>query len=155
MSTQTKEMYSEVYSILNMLGEKYIAKIPRTLMSIIEEEKNPEYNPIYDANIKLSEQNIKRETISMIALFHLNYWCDTEEEKTELKKLFKNNEITYQKELREKYNPDKIFEKQKEETKTTVESKAELHENKEIAITKKENIIRKLINKIKNIFRKN
>lgn len=155
MSTQTKEMYSELYSILNMLGEKYIAKIPRTLMNIIEEEKNPEYNPIYDANIKLSEQNIKRETISMIALFHLNYWCDTQEEKAELKKLFKNNEITYQKELREKYNPDKIFERQKEEIKTTVEPKAEFHENKEIAITKKENIITKLINKIKNIFRKN
>ena len=36
----------------------------------------------------------------MIALFHLNYWCNSQEEKQELNDLFKENEIKYQPELR-------------------------------------------------------
>ena len=42
----------------------------------------------------------------MIALFHLNYWCNSNEEKEQLKQLFKNNEEKHQAEMREKYNPD-------------------------------------------------
>lgn len=77
-----------------------------------KEEKLNEYNPYYDSSIALEQQNIRKESISMIALFHLNYWCSSPEEKQELKEMFKDNEVKYQTELREKYNPDNIFKKQ-------------------------------------------
>ena len=92
MKEETKEIYSEVYSVLNMLGDKYIKKLPVSLFSMIQKERKRLYNPIYSKEIALSNQNIKRESISMIALFHLNYWCNSDKEKQELKRIFKENE---------------------------------------------------------------
>lgn len=121
MDIETKEIYSEVYSVLNMLGDSYITKLPSSLYKMIKEEKLNEYNPYYDSSIELEQQNIRKESISMIALFHLNYWCSSSEEKQKLKELFKDNEVKYQKELREKYNPDNIFKKQTREKNTNIE----------------------------------
>ena len=112
MDIKIKEIYSEVYSVLNMLGDSYITKLPSSLYKMIKEEKLNEYNPYYDSSIALEQQNIRKESISMIALFHLIYWCSSPEEKQELKEMFKDNEVKYQAELRENYNPDNIFKKQ-------------------------------------------
>ena len=69
MDTKTKEIYSEVYGILNMLGKNYIEKLPSNLYKMIKQEKINEYNPQYDSSIALEQQNIKKESLSMIALF--------------------------------------------------------------------------------------
>lgn len=146
MNVQTQEIYSEVYSILNLLGENYIQKLPVSLFNMIKEEKRQDYNPQYDSKINLEQQNIKRETLSMIALFHLNYWCNLDEEKNELKTLFKTNEEKYQAEIREKYNPDNLFKKrslQQEESTIT---------NEVAMVEYKEPLFKRIINKIKRIF---
>lgn len=115
MNASTQEIYSEVYSLLNLLGNNYIEKLPKSLFKMIEEEKSSTYNPQYRENLSLNEQNIKRESLSMIALFHLNYWCNSNEEREQLKQLFKNNEEKYQAEIREKYNPDNLFKNHRQE----------------------------------------
>ena len=149
MDIKTKETYSEVYSILNMLGENYITKLPSKLYQMIKEEKSYEYNLQYDFAIALEQQNIKKEALSMIALFHLNYWCNSQEEKQELKDLFKENEIKYQAELREKYNPDNIFKNRNHSTQNE-----ENIENEPVALIEyKENIFKKIINKILEFFK--
>ena len=147
MDTKTKEIYSEVYGILNMLGKNYIEKLPSNLYKMIKQEKINEYNPQYDSSIALEQQNIKKESLSMIALFHLNYWCDSQDEKNKLKELFENNEIKYQTELREKYNPDNLF---KNRQKSVQNDYAK--ENTMAMVEYKESIFRKIINKIKGIF---
>lgn len=148
MDIKTKETYSEVYSILNMLGENYIIKLPSKLYQMIKEEKSNEYNPQYDFTIALEQQNIKKEALSMIALFHLNYWCNSKEEKQKLKDLLKENEIKYQVELREKYKPDNIFKNRNHLT------QEESIENESIALIEyKENIFKKMINKILEFFK--
>lgn len=149
MDIKTRETYSEVYSILNMLGETYIIKIPSKLYQMIKEEKLNEYNPKYDSTLALEQPNIKNETLSMIALFHLNYWCDSQEEKQELKDLFNENEIKYQEELKEKYSPDNLFKKYKEEVAKDTQTTTN-----EVAIVKyKENVFKKIINKILSLFK--
>lgn len=148
MNIQTQEMYSEVYNILNMLGESYINKLPKNLYDMIKEEKSESYNPQYILTMNLSEQNIKRDTLAMISLFHLKYWCSSNEEKEELRKKFKTNEDEYQEKLRKKYNPDNIFSNSIQETKleeNTIRNQANIVEYKE-------SIFKKIINKIKNIF---
>ena len=109
VSANTREIYSEVYSVLNILGNKYIDRLPKPLYNMIKKEKENTYNPKYDKTILLTEQNIKNESLSIIALLHLNYWCESNLDKKELLGIFKENENKYQKELREKYNPDNIF----------------------------------------------
>lgn len=148
MNVHTQEIYSEVYSILNLLGESYIKKLPVSLFNMIKEEKKQNYAPKYDSKINLEQQDIKRETLSMLALFHLNYWCDSEEEKNELKTLFKTNEEKHQAEIRKKYNPDDIF-----KNKNTIEpEEAQPAEETRITIVKEEKWYKKLFNLIKGIF---
>ena len=148
MNVQTQEIYSEVYSVLNLLGESYINKLPVSLFNMIKEERKQDYNPKYDSTINLEQQNIKRDSLSMIALFHLNYWCNSDEEKNEIKKLFKTNEEKHQAEIREKYNPDNLFKKRTEEIKTEENT----IENAVAMVEYKESIFKRFINKIKSIF---
>ncbi len=146
MDVQTQEIYSEVYSILNLLGKSYIKKLPVSLFNMIKEEKRQDYNPKYDSKINLEQQNLKRETLSMIALFHLNYWCNSDEEKNELKTLFKTNEEKHQAEIREKYNPDNLFKKH------SLEQEEYAVTNEVAMVEYKEPLFKRFINKIKKIF---
>ncbi len=152
MNINTKETYSEVYSVLNMLGENYIKRIPKNLYKMIKDSKSSTYNPKYTTEISLDKQHIKKESLSMIALFHLNYWCNSNEEKMQLKQIFKDNEEKYQAELREKYNPDNIF----KNNKNTI-SNYENNISEETAISKyqKKNFFQRLFDKIKNLLQKN
>ena len=109
MVITTKEMYSEVYGILQALGEKYINKLPKTVLKVITESKEENYNPEYSMSIPLKEQGINRKSLAMIALFHYNYWCETEEERKKFKNMLETNEEKHQKEMQEKYSNDKIF----------------------------------------------
>lgn len=143
MNVKTEEIYSEVYQILNLLGNEYIDKLPNSLFNMLKEKRDTNYIPKYNENKPLNEQNIKKETIEIIALLHLNYWCESEEEKNELKQILQNNESNYQQELRNKYNPDNIFKKREREY---------IKQNQVAVIEYKESRFRKIINKIKKLF---
>lgn len=140
--------YSEVYEILKLIEDKYRERIPKNVTDFFEKERDKEYIPVIDVSIPLDEQNLKRETMVLLAILNLNYWCDSEEEKEEILKEFKENarqrEIK-KKEIEEKYNPDNIFKK-----KETFDSVAEVS----IIEYKEQNFIQKLILKIKKIFRR-
>ena len=109
MDVNKKMVYSEVYSILNILKEEYTRKIPIKLYNIIENERLDTYNPVYDPSLPLSKQNLKRESFAMLVLLQLNYWCKTEEEKEELNKLLKFNSEKRRKQMREMYSSENIF----------------------------------------------
>lgn len=144
MNRKTKEIYSEVYQVLNLLGNEYIDKLPKSLFNMLEKKRDINYEPKYTEDIPLNKQNIKNETISIIALLHLNYWCENENEKYELKQIFKNNEDMYENELRKKYNPDNIFKKHAQE---------KIIKNEVALVEYKESIFKRLINKIKSLFK--
>lgn len=148
MNVKTKEIYSEVYQILNLLGTEYTEKLPTKLMNMLKEKRAINYNPQYIEELPLNEQNIRKETMAIIVLLYLNYWCEDENEVAEINNILKNNEEKYQLELRERYNPDNIFKKQKQETKNVEEQIA----NETAMIPYKKSIFARIINKIKNIF---
>lgn len=149
MSDKTKNIYSEVYSFLNIISEEERNKIPNKLIKMIEEERNREYTPSYSFDIPIEEQTISDEAIAMIALLHLNYWCKDDEERKELNKFFDENETNYQKELREKYNPDNIFKNRKasEEQPVNKEESVAMIEYKESLFTKIKEWFRNLFNR--------
>ena len=151
MDINIQETYSEVYCILNMLGENYIKRLPNSLYKIIRDSKSSTYNPQYSKEKSLNEQNIKRESLSMIALFHLNYWCNSNEEKEQLKQLFKNNEEKHQVEIREKYNPDNIF----KNTNKNIQEKIQQSEETRMTVVQEEKWYKKIFNLIKNLFHSN
>lgn len=143
MNIKTKEIYSEVYQVLNLLGNEYIDKLPKSLLNMLKEKRDINYNPQYIEDIPLNKQNIKKETLAILALLHLNYWCENEKEKLELKQVLKNNEDMYQQDIRNKYNPENMFIKNKRE---------KIVENQVSLIEYKEPLFKKIISKIKSIF---
>lgn len=101
--------YTEVDTILSLMDEKYINKIPKNLRGIFKEEKSFDYKPNIDPKKSLNEQNLQRETLVILAILSLNYWCESEEEKQKLIKAYSENEKKNETEIKEKYNPDYIF----------------------------------------------
>ena len=86
----------------------------------------------------------------MIALLHLNYWCEDENEKERLNEIFNENEKKYQDELREKYNPDNLFKNKKYKE----EQLSEEQTNSVAMVEYKETIFRKLKEWFRNLFNK-
>ena len=101
-----KKAFSEIDMILNLIDSEMKNKVSADFIKFIKEEKDNEYKPNIKQDIPLEEQNILPETIDILALLKLNYWCN-EEEKKELLELLNKNEQKFQKEAKEKYDIDK------------------------------------------------
>ena len=144
MLISDKDVYSEVYSVLNLLGDYFIEKIPVDTYKMIKEKRNKDYNPIYNLNISLDKQKISRRSLSVIALFDVNYWSGIER-KSILKEMIKQNGIQRQNELSEKYKTEDMFKTIVRENKNTGE---------EIIVKEEKNIFYKILDKIKNLFKK-
>ena len=149
MEQVTKDIYSELYAILQVLGNEYINKLPIKLYDMIKNKRNYDYIPKYNDKVDFNKQGVKRETISALALLYLNYWCESEEEKNKLNNSFIENEKKYQKELREKYDPDKIF-----DNNLFSNNSEKIIENNSLAVVKPKNKIIQLVEKIIKMFKK-
>lgn len=103
-----KLAYAEVNTILNYMDEKYIVKIPQKLREFFY-QNSLDNNVIFNPKIPLENQNLQKETFSILAMLNLNYWCESEEHKQELIKKYKQQDIIKEEKLREMYNPDNIF----------------------------------------------
>ena len=146
MKTNTKDAYVEVLSIIDLLEENQKNKIPKKIKDFFEDNKNKNYQANIVPDIPLEEQDLLQETIDILAMLKLNYWC-TNEEKEELLDLLNENEKKYQEELLEKYNPDNLF-KKREETKVVLSEEVSLIEYK------KHTLFDKIKMFVKNMFRK-
>lgn len=111
LDTEIKKAYSEVYEILKMVDKEYFDKIPKKFVEFLEREKDNNYIPNINENISLEEQKLLNDTINILAMIKLDYWCSSEEEKSELLKLLNENEKKHRENINEKYNPENIFEK--------------------------------------------
>lgn len=134
-----KKAFSEVDMILDFIDSEMKNKVSANFIKLIKEEKDNEYKPNINPEIPLEEQNILPETIDILALLKLNYWCN-EEEKKELLEILNRNEQKFQKEAKEKYDIDKLFKTNKTKEIINLPEKVE-----------SENFINKLIKFIKNM----
>ena len=141
--------YSEIYEILNLMEDEDKERVPQEVRDFFEEQRMKEYKPNIRTDIPLTEQNLKRETVVLLTILVVNYWCDSEEEKQSfIDELEKNEKI--KKELQEKYNPDNLFKNRK---KTKEDVVMEQVENVEM-IQYKENLFTKLKKWFEKMFNK-
>lgn len=151
MNIKTKETYSEVYQILDLLGKDYIDKLPIDIINMFKEEKDANYNPQYTDRIPLTEQNIKKETISIIVLLYINYWYKDENDRLNIIQTLKGNEEKYKLKLREKYNSENIFINQ---YKKSIIETPEINQELSLKETNKEKWYTKFWKIIKNFLKK-
>ena len=138
--------YTEVKCLLEYLPQSYIDRLPKKLIELIKRQSNEQYKINIDINKSLLEQNFSTKTKDLIAVINYNYWS-TDEERQQLKNKFYENENRYQTELLEKYNPNDIFKKKEAKTDVTENIETNLQ-----MVEYKENIFRRILNKIKRIF---
>lgn len=145
LSANTRQAYTEIDNFIELLDEYNRNKVPKKLREYFKKEKDDTYTKTINPNIPIKEQNLKEETLALIAALNLQYWCEDEEEKRRLKKVYSDNEIKYQQQLREMYNSDDIF--------RIKNKKVELsNPNNELSIVEyKKSIVKRIISKIKRI----
>lgn len=146
VSIKTRQAYSEIDEFLGLLTEEQRNEIPKKLREFFKEEKDKEYVKNIDTSIPIKDQNLKEETLAIIALLNLQYWCKDETEKKRLQTIYAQNEKEYQDMLYEKYKPNDIFKKKED---NIIENKNEIKENLQM-VEYKEPIFKRIINKILN-----
>ena len=151
LSINTRQAYSEVDEFLGLVTEEEKNQIPKKLRDFFREEKDINYHKNINPNIPIKEQNLKEETLAIIALLMIQYWYKDESKKQKLLEVLDENERKYQEELREKYNPENIF-KNKNDNNTFDEA---VPEDEEISVEMqiveyKEPIFKRIVNKILN-----
>ena len=148
MLLDDRTAYAEVEAILNILEDEYVNKIPQKVRKFFSDEKIEDYRPVINVNVPLTEQNLKRETMILLSILNLNYWCENKNEKQEFLNELSQNE-NERKKLEEKYSPDNLFKNKKMNKKKSIEK----IDNVEI-IKYKKNIFCKLQEWFENLVKK-
>lgn len=146
ISESTRKAYTEVDNFIELLDEYHKNKIPKKLREFFKNEKEKKYIKNIYRNIPIKEQNLLQETLSLIAFLNLQYWCDDEEERKRLRKIYTENEKTAMKQMRLKYDINNIF---KERRKEVIEEETK---DNVAMIRYKDSLIQRIVNKIKKIF---
>ena len=142
---------TETLHYLKGINQEDINKIPNRFMIFLKENALNNYSCDFDYNKPLKELNLTNEAKGLIAMICLNYWCETEQQKMKFRNHLSKDEQHYKEELIKKYNIDSIFKK-----KEIINSLETLSENidKLPTKTKQENVFKKLLNFIMNLFNK-
>ena len=142
---------AEAYKIMSYMDKDIVMKVPIEILNYIKDNRDKNYKTSIDINDIFNPDNIQQETMDLLAWIDVKFWM-SEEKKEELLE-------EYQREQREKYNPDNLFNNRRNTniqgtTKENIESESMANEEKYIALqNEKSSFVRKIINRIKNIFK--
>lgn len=141
MTFETRQAYSEVYTVLQNMPAEYIEKIPKKLLRLFEAERLENYEVNINKSNPIDKNYLSKKSIALIAVLNYKYWCPNKKIKEDLYKQYESNN--------EKYNVDNIFNNKQQE-------KQQIYEevNNMQLVEYKKSFIKKLINKIKSFFKR-
>ena len=140
-----KNAYKEVYMILQDLNEEEYSKIPSEIIKVLKENMNEEYEFEFDEELELKEQQMLPETKAILFNIFRDYLA-TPEQKNKIIKM--QNEERQKNEVKKQqmYNTDMFVNKKNDDS--------DLAEKNTQLAQYKENIFKRILNKIKNLFNK-
>lgn len=141
----------EIDEILNYLSEEDLLKIPEEVRQVIKENKDKEYIWKYDISKELKDQDVSRDTIALLSYLNMEYLLN-EEQKQVMKQLHEYNEKKLEEAKAKLYSSDDLFKNKHK----NIEEKAntEISQENSLIKYKEANFFIKMINIIKNFFRK-
>lgn len=145
VSVDYSEAIVEVLDVLKNTNEEYINKISKKFIQFLEDNKSQTYKSNIDYNTSINELNLKPKAQALLGLIYLKYWA-TGVEKINFEEKIKANEKIYQEELKQKYDVNNLFKNKNRMVENT--------EDVSLVETKEESFIKKLINRIKGLFRR-
>ena len=143
------DAFAEIDQIFSLMPLALLDKIPNKFKQIIKENKS-DYIP--DIGEPIEECQLSEETIIILSLIYRDFLC-TKEEKEKLQYRDAQKLKEAEEELREKYNPDNLF-----ENRNATNINDTIPENKEsVALIKYEEYkwYTKIFNVIKKLFKRN
>ena len=145
MKKSMRQACAEVDEILKYMPMEYLNRIPKKYIEFFHEARLPDYEVRINPDKPLADQKLVYETLVLLTILKLNFWCDNEEEKERLLAQLRENDEKKE----NQYDFEQLHEKAKEET-----AKAILNSEKKQIEVREQSWISKLFTKIKNIFRK-
>ena len=147
MEKKYARAYTEVLEILKHIPEDELERIPKAELQYYEDNCDKNYKYEYNQELDVDKQAISREANTVIVALYMNYFAN-ENQKGIIEKILKQNSIEEEKVKSEKYDVNKIFEKNQQNNEIN-------NENLPVDISKNENnFIKRIINKIKSLFKK-
>lgn len=147
MNDNYLKAYKEVIEILKYVPQESVDKIPQTMLDTFKAKMDVNYEFKVDIDKSFEEQELLEETKAILANIFRDYWATPyQKERIEAKEKYDRQKA--ENELREKYNPDNIFNKNEQ----IQENKDIENYSKNLPIeVKKDNFYKKIINFFKKI----
>ena len=144
MTNEYREAFTEVNEILKYLDKHLLKKIPKEFIENIKENMSKSYELKYDNTKGLNEQNLKQETRAILSVIYRDYICDDYTRKEIIKK---DRKEWFELEQKKQSRNIEFLNKKSIDSQNT-------KENISLQIVKKQNIINKIMEVIKIIWRK-
>ncbi len=144
VSTKYSEAIVDVLDIFAHMEEEDQEKVPQKFIDVLKENASKNYLPNIDYSKRLVEMELSEEARGILGVMFRHYWC-TEEKKSDFEKRITQNEINFQKMIREKYNPDGIFD--------NIPDSEPVEEDYSLVEIKKESIFKRIIEAIIFMFK--
>ncbi len=146
-----RNAYTEVYTILQDLNEEEYNKIPPEVIETLDANRNKEYEYFLDNELELKDQPMLPETKAILFNLFRDYLA-TPEQRTKIIKM--QNEARQKNELKKQqmYNTDVFANKSINKTTKLNENEVKTNNNEKQIVEYKENIFKRILNKIKSLF---
>jgi len=161
MEDNYSKAYKEIVEILKYVPEESVNKIPKEMRDMFEAEQLKTYNFQIDTEKPFEEQELLEETKAILANIFRDYWA-TDYQKARIIEKENQDREEWERQKREKYNPNDIFKNRNRNTTTSDNDSSQdipeqLNEeyNKNLPIEVKENFYKKIINFFKKLFHLN
>lgn len=151
---QYANAYTEVLDILKYISKEDYEKIPKSKIKVFEENSNKNYSFKYDVDKTLEEQNVSEIAKMIIAILCRDYWTTNEQRYIIIKKQREARE-EQERQIRERIEQNRQI---KEDSLKVIDVSSDLDLDLDYArgtnleIYKEENIFKRIISKIKEIF---
>ena len=86
--------YSEVYYILETLGDAFKTKLPVKLLKLIEYNKKKDFAFEEMIDEETGLLSVSRDALIMLSVFNMNYWEEDETEKEKLTEIYEENTVS-------------------------------------------------------------
>ncbi len=143
-----KNAFTEVYTIINYIEDEDYSMIPEDVISVIEENRNQDYEYEMNEELDIFNQPMLPETKAILFNFFRDYWA-TPEQKEKIKRMQREERQKIEEKKKIEYGEYDVFKNRslniKENNENT--SKTALIE------IKKGNIFIRILNKIKSFFK--
>lgn len=153
---------SEVYCLLEILGDAYKNKLPSKFLKFVNENRDTDFSIEVNEN-DFENLKISKDGLVLISFLNLKYWVDDENEKQRLMEIYKKNDEIKQEKLNAYKQNDWLSSSNKKENQEITNKKIEEVYSENIQNTDESKVeenslilVKKIsfLDKIKNIIRK-